>query len=82
MTPRHASRIRRLLALLEAVDPSASDQWTSLAHEAGFFDQAHFNHEFRKLTGLSPTQYLESRRRAWPGATKGEHVSFTPEGLP
>jgi hypothetical protein len=30
---------------------------------AGYFDQAHFGHEFRAFTGLTPTQYVEVRRR-------------------
>ena len=27
------------------------------------YDQAHFGHEFRTFTGMSPTRYLEVRRR-------------------
>ena len=30
---------------------------------AGYFGQAHFGHEFRALTGLTPTRYVEVRRR-------------------
>ena len=29
----------------------------------GYFDQAHFGHEFRAFTGLTPTRYVEVRRR-------------------
>jgi hypothetical protein len=29
----------------------------------GYFDQAHFGHEFRAFTGLTPTLYVEVRRR-------------------
>jgi AraC-like DNA-binding protein len=28
-----------------------------------YFDQAHFGHEFRAFTGLTPTRYVEVRRR-------------------
>jgi AraC-like DNA-binding protein len=34
-----------------------------LAAGAGYFDQAHFGHEFRAFTGLTPTRYVEVRRR-------------------
>ena len=34
-----------------------------LAGGAGYFDQAHFGHEFRAFTGLTPTRYVEVRRR-------------------
>ena len=30
---------------------------TRIAHEAGYFDQAHFCHEFRKVVGLAPSAY-------------------------
>ncbi|WP_406436844.1 helix-turn-helix domain-containing protein [Streptomyces sp. NBC_01613] len=29
----------------------------------GYFDQAHFGREFRAFTGLTPTGYVEVRRR-------------------
>jgi hypothetical protein len=34
-----------------------------LAGGAGYFDQAHFGHEFQAFTGLTPTRYVEIRRR-------------------
>ncbi|MGW1727976.1 hypothetical protein ACWCQK_34330 [Streptomyces sp. NPDC002306] len=30
---------------------------------AGHFDQAPFDHKFRAYTGLTPTRYVEVRRR-------------------
>ena len=46
-----------------AIDPAAPIDWGDLAGGAGYFDQAHFGHEFREFTGLTPTQYIEVRRR-------------------
>jgi AraC-like DNA-binding protein len=44
--------------------PTASPlDWGDLAGGAGYFDQAHFGHEFRAFTGLTPTRYVEVRRR-------------------
>ncbi|HEX5762474.1 MAG TPA: AraC family transcriptional regulator [Solirubrobacterales bacterium] len=37
--------------------------WADLAGSAGYFDQAHFGHEFRAFTGLTPTRYVEVRLR-------------------
>jgi len=34
-----------------------------LASSAVPFDQAHFGHELRAFTGLTPTRYVEVRRR-------------------
>ena len=78
VSPKALSRIRRLLALLEAVDPAQDVNWTTLAHQHGFYDQPHFNREFRKLSGLFPSEYLVHRRREYADLTKGEHVVFAP----
>ncbi|PXX98382.1 helix-turn-helix domain-containing protein [Halomonas sp. LBP4] len=31
---------------------------TDAAHEAGYFDQAHFIHDFKAVTGITPDDYL------------------------
>lgn len=82
LSPKQAARIQRLLALLEAVDPRSKVNWTELAHDYGFYDQAHFNREFKMLTGLYPSRYLDDRRRAYPGIEQGESVVFAPQELP
>jgi AraC-like DNA-binding protein len=33
---------------------------TSAALEAGYFDQAHFNRAFRRVTGTSPQDFFRS----------------------
>jgi len=43
--------------------PRARSGLETLAGGAGYFDQAHFGHEFRAFTGLTPTRYVEVRRR-------------------
>jgi AraC-like DNA-binding protein len=78
-TPKVLSRIYRLNALLGAVDPTAPISWTDLAHRFGFFDQAHFNREFRRFSGLSPSRYSAERQREFPDLQQGENVSFVPQ---
>jgi AraC-like DNA-binding protein len=48
-----------------------------LAGGAGYFDQAHFGHEFRAFTGLTPTRYVEVRRRFL-----GEHPGHALDSWP
>ncbi|RFS14376.1 AraC family transcriptional regulator [Emticicia sp. C21] len=36
------------------------DSFTSLALDAGYYDQAHFNHDFKEFTGLHPKDYLKA----------------------
>ena len=63
VTPKRIARTYRFAAAVLAVDPARPVDWVDLASRAGYFDQAHFGHEFRAFTGLTPTQYLAVRRR-------------------
>jgi AraC-like DNA-binding protein len=38
----------------------STDSFTDLALDAGYFDQAHFNHDFKEFTGLHPKEYLKA----------------------
>jgi AraC-like DNA-binding protein len=55
--------VGHLAATVFAINPAEPVDWGELAGGAGYFDQAHFGHEFRAFTGLTPTRYLEVRRR-------------------
>ncbi len=63
VTPKRLARTYRFTATVFGIDPAEPIDWGELAHDAGYFDQAHFGHEFRAFTGLTPTRYLEVRRR-------------------
>ncbi|WP_220126592.1 helix-turn-helix domain-containing protein [Actinomadura madurae] len=63
VTPKRLARTYRFAAALRAIDPAGPVDWVDLAGRAGYFDQAHFGHEFRAFTGLTPTRYVEARRR-------------------
>ena len=63
VTPKRLSRSYRFTTTVLSIDPAGPVDWAALAGRAGYFDQAHFSHEFRKFTGLTPTRYAEARRR-------------------
>lgn len=63
VTPKRLARTQRFAATVLAINPAETTDWSGLAGDAGYFDQAHFGHEFREFTGLTPTRYIEVRRR-------------------
>lgn len=79
VSPKVLCRIYRLQALLTAIDPSGPVNWTKLAHAFGFYDQPHFNREFRRFAGLHPRQFLAQRQRDLPELGKGDSVHFAPQ---
>ena len=62
VTPKRLARTYRFAATVRD-QPRRTVDWGDLAGGAGYFDQAHFGHEFRAFTGLTPTRYVEVRRR-------------------
>ena len=63
VTPKRLARTYRFAAAVSAIDPTGPVDWLELAGRAGYYDQAHFGHDFRRFTGLTPTRYLDVRRR-------------------
>jgi AraC-like DNA-binding protein len=61
VTPKRYCRIRRFQRALAEVHRGRSIDWIQLALDAGYYDQAHFIHDFRSFTGLTPTDYRAAR---------------------
>ncbi|MES2403895.1 MAG: DUF6597 domain-containing transcriptional factor [Pseudomonadota bacterium] len=47
----------RIYEALQRLSSEMKPEWADLAQEIGYFDQAHFINDFRKLVGCSPAQY-------------------------
>jgi AraC-like DNA-binding protein len=61
ISPRIYTRLLRFQQTLRHGFDKTRGRWIDVALEAGYADQAHFNREFRELTGISPTEYLRNR---------------------
>jgi len=57
LTPKRYSRVRRLQRVLRSINSTRDVDWSATAAEYGYADQAHLVHDFRELTGMTPTQY-------------------------
>jgi len=54
LSPKECGRITRFLRALKLLGEGNHRSLMDIALACGFFDQAHFNHEFRELAGMSP----------------------------
>ena len=53
------ARLSRFQLVLQSPQVPASGTFTELALAHGYYDQAHFNRDFRELSGYSPRQFFE-----------------------
>jgi AraC-like DNA-binding protein len=60
LSPKTYWRVRRFRAALDQLDQGLT-RGATLAHQHGYFDQAHFLREFRALAGSTVSEYLAAR---------------------
>jgi AraC-like DNA-binding protein len=64
VSPKTFARVVRLTRVVERVRSIAAGEsinWSALALELGYYDQAHLVDEFRELTGVTPTAWVGGR---------------------
>lgn len=57
VSPKWVLMRHRLHSATSRVAPDADIDWAALATDLGYYDQAHFIHEFRRVVGLTPAAY-------------------------
>jgi len=57
ISPKPLARIARFQAALVSVGEQPASEWTYVAAEQNYVDQAHLIHEFSGFTGASPTRF-------------------------
>lgn len=76
LTPKRYCRVRRFQQVLQRIAGGAAVDWAQLALDAGFGDQAHLIHEFKRFAGVSPGAY----RAVAPD--QPNHVAIADEAAP
>lgn len=76
LTPKRYCRILRFQRAIARASHGHRLDWTQLALDCGYYDQAHFAHDFRAFSGLSPTAYQRARTE-FPN-----HVKFLQDERP
>lgn len=59
-TPKQLASVVRMRHIVQG--GTQGDSFTSLAHSAGYYDQAHFNKAFKQFTGQTPGDFFRAPR--------------------
>jgi AraC-like DNA-binding protein len=69
LTPKLFCRVRRFQRVLRRIGAGRPVEWAAVAADCGYFDQAHFIHDFRAFSGINPSTYIAQRT---------EHLNHVP----
>ncbi|WP_345166316.1 helix-turn-helix domain-containing protein [Nibribacter koreensis] len=58
LSPKTYMRLSRLSSVLQLIAQNPNLPLAQLSYLGGYSDQAHFNREFKRMTGVVPTKYL------------------------
>jgi AraC-like DNA-binding protein len=61
LTPKAFCRVRRFQQAIGLIGRARAVDWSTIALACGYYDQAHFIHDFQDFCGLAPTAYLAQR---------------------
>lgn len=74
--PKLYQRIQRFRAAVHQASETREPNWTRLAQDCGYFDQAHFVHDFKAFSGFTPSQYPQ-RKLHWAGHVSADSYKET-----
>ena len=58
LTPKLFSRVSRFQKVIQTAHALDDINWTRIALDCGYYDQAHFIHDFQAFAGITPSEYL------------------------
>jgi len=60
LSPKSFLKIIRFQKAIQEIEQNKTANWTSIAFDSGYYDQAHFINDFKCFSGFTPTQYLKT----------------------
>jgi AraC-like DNA-binding protein len=72
LSPKQFARIARFQKVIAGLEQQQPVEWTSIAYDCGYYDQAHFIKEFQSFSGINPSSYL---------VQKGVYRNYIPVSL-
>jgi transcriptional regulator GlxA family with amidase domain len=64
LTPKVFCRVQRFQRALALIERGRDVDWIEVALAGGYYDQAHFIHDFRAFASVNPTTYVRARGTA------------------
>lgn len=61
LTPKSFLKVIRFQKAVEDIQQQEYRGWASLALDCGYYDQAHFIHDFKSYSGFTPRQFLQQQ---------------------
>jgi methylphosphotriester-DNA--protein-cysteine methyltransferase len=61
LTPKRYLKIMRFQKAVQEIERQPALDWTLLAADCGFYDQAHFINDFKLFSGFTPEDYLNRK---------------------
>jgi AraC-like DNA-binding protein len=61
VVPKQYLKIMRFQKAILEIEKDACTNWSQIALQNGFYDQAHFIHEFRAFSGFTPGEYVKRK---------------------
>ncbi len=71
VTPKEFLKIIRFQKAIEEIAAAKEIEWTSIANECGYYDQAHFINDFKIFSGFTPGRYQQ---------IQCDHLNYVPVG--
>lgn len=69
LKPKSFARVCKFQKVVSLIERESQIEWAAIASDCGYYDQAHFIHEFQSFSGLNPTAYV---------AQRGDYVNYIP----
>jgi AraC-like DNA-binding protein len=61
LPPKLVARIQRFHRVRQLLDSRTDLSWAEIAYRCGYYDQAHFNRDFRQFAGCAPSELVRRR---------------------
>lgn len=79
LSPRMLARILRMRRLLDEIDVHGAVGWADKAADLGWSDQAHLIRDFKRHTGVTPSEYITAQRATYDPTEAATSAGFVPD---